>query len=217
MSEIMDDNYYQHIRHDLIHGISKGSNRILEVGCAEGATGLALKQSGQALEVVGIELVAEAARVAESRLDHVIHGDLESMSLDEPFLAPESFDYIICGDVLEHLKDPWSQLDRLLKLLKPGGAFICSLPNVRYYNVSFPLVFGDDWTYTNAGILDSTHLRFFTRSTGLRMLESAGLSNLLCTPLIHKRRDKVLKKGSFGLLSGLVTPQWILKGIKPIV
>lgn len=208
------DTYYQHIRTDLIEDIPLGKHRVLEIGCAEGATCEALKNKGCASEVVGIELIPEAATIAKTRLDHVVCGDLEKLIFQEPIFSDLSFDYIICGDVLEHLKNPWHQLDRLLKLLKPGGKIIVSLPNVRYYGVSFPLLFRDDWTYGDAGILDSTHLRFFTKTTSMNMLEGAGLSMIRFKPLISKRRDKLFCVGSFGLLAGIVTPQWVFCGTK---
>ena len=207
-------NYYRHVRTELVEEIPAGNNRILEVGCAEGATGASLKKSGCAAEVVGIEMSPEAAAIAETRLDRVVCGDLEQLTLDEPCFTENSFDYIICGDILEHLKNPWLQLKRLFKLLKPGGKIIVSLPNIRYYDVILPLIFRGDWTYQKSGILDSTHLRFFTEKTSVQMLSKAGLSNITCLPLIQRRRDRIFQKGSFGLLSGLVAPQWVLSGIK---
>ncbi len=206
--------YYQHVRTELIEGIPAGPHRVLEVGCAEGSTSLALKTKGCASEVVGIELEPEAVAVAQERLDYVVCGDLEELSLQEPCFVEGSFDYVICGDVLEHLKDPWYQLGRLVKLLKHGGKVVVSLPNVRYYGVSFPLVFNDEWRYASAGILDSTHLRFFAKKTGTRMLSDAGLMDVSCVPLMHKRRDKILSVSSLGLFTGFVTPQWVLRGTK---
>ena len=207
-------NYYRHIRTEMIEGIPAGEHRVLEVGCAEGATGAGLKKSGCASEVVGIEMSPEAAAVARQRLDRVICGDLEKLNFQELDFTDNSFDYIICGDVLEHLNDPWHQLRRLLKLLKSGGKIIVSLPNIRYYEVSFPLVFRGDWTYTESGILDSTHLRFFTKKTSVQMLSKAGLSEITCDPLIQRQRDRLFQKASFGLLAGLVAPQWVLTGTK---
>lgn len=208
------ENYYRHIRRELIEGIPAGKHRILEVGCAEGATGEGLKKSGCASEVVGIEMSSEAAAIAAERLDEVICGDLEKMTFHESCFAENSFDYIICGDVLEHLNNPWLQLQRLFNFLKPGGKIIVSLPNIRYYEISFQLVFRDDWTYTESGILDSTHLRFFTKKTSVQMLSKAGLSDVTCLPLIQRRRDRIVQKGSFGLLAGLIAPQWVLTGTK---
>ncbi|MCK5831942.1 MAG: class I SAM-dependent methyltransferase [Methylococcales bacterium] len=211
---IEEKRYFQHVRTELITEIPTGDHRILEVGCAEGATSASLKNSGCASVVVGIELIPEAADQAKNKLDHVVCGDIESLALQEPWFSEESFDYILCGDVLEHLKDPWKQITNLLKLLKRGGKIIISLPNVRYYGVSFPLIFRDEWTYREAGILDLTHFRFFTKSTGVDMLTKGGLVNVDCAPLFNRRRDKVFSIGSLGLLTGLVSPQWRFTGTK---
>lgn len=215
MNDIDTESYYQHVRYDLIEDITDGANRVLEVGCAEGATGHVLKQSGRASEVVGIELDEAASIIATKRLDRVICGDLEQLELNALFNNDDLFDYVICGDVLEHLKDPWDVLYQLLKLLKPGGRAVISLPNIRWYRVSIPLIIFDDWTYQTSGVLDKTHLRFFTKSTAIKMLEEAGLKQLICKPLIHRRRDKILKMFSVGLLTGLLAPQWVFVGVKP--
>jgi len=206
----MDETYYQHVRHDLVQKIPIGSNRVLDVGCAEGATGFLLKQSGRASEVVGIELISEAARNAESRLDHVIFGDLEQLPLDEPFISKASFDYILCGDVLEHLKDPWLQLKRLSTLLKPNAYIIISLPNVRHYSVVFPLLFRGDWKYLDSGILDATHLRFFTKKTALLLVEGAGLQPDSISPVINRRRDRYLNVIAGGIFEGFFASQWVI-------
>jgi 2-polyprenyl-3-methyl-5-hydroxy-6-metoxy-1,4-benzoquinol methylase len=206
--------YYQHIRHDLINEVSTGEHRILEVGCAYGDTGALLKQNGQAKIVVGIELNTDAANIARSKLDHVIAGDLESLDLNQGALDSDQFDYIICGDILEHLKEPLEHLQRLVKLLKIGGKIIISLPNIRHYSVLFPLIFKDEWTYREAGILDSTHLRFFTASTGMQLIKNAGLVEIRYRPAINRRRDKFLNTLSFGLLTRLIASQSIYTAIK---
>lgn len=213
---VEDDKYYQYVRTELIEHIPLGEHRILEVGCAEGYTSEALKNKGCAIETVGIEYLPEAANLAKDKLDHVVCGDLEKLTLNKPWFVEDSFDYIICGDVLEHLVDPWTQLKRLMTFLKPGGIIIVSLPNIRYYGVTLPLIFSDEWEYKESGILDSTHLRFFTRKTALKLLIDTGLNSVNCLPLIHRRRDKIISLCSLGLLTGLVSYQWILTGKKPL-
>lgn len=209
--------YYQHTRSSLIVHIPFGEHRVLEVGCAEGFTGAALKNNGRAHEVVGIELSETAALVAKEKIDRVICGDLEEIKFDAHALANESFDYIVCGDVLEHLKDPWQQLERLLALLKPGGQIIVSLPNIRYFRVTLALFFLDQWHYSEkGGILDLTHLRFFTRSTAIEMLAATGLKDINTTPLIHRRTDKWLNKATLGLIAGIFVPQWVFNATKTV-
>ncbi|MGH9440368.1 MAG: class I SAM-dependent methyltransferase, partial [Terriglobia bacterium] len=102
--------YYKKLRHALTRRIQAGGNRILDVGCAEGMLGESLKKQGLAGEVIGIELVSDVAKVASARIDRVICGDIETIDRDGLGLEAKSFDYIICGDVLEHLRDPWETL-----------------------------------------------------------------------------------------------------------
>jgi SAM-dependent methyltransferase len=163
--------YFDFLRDDLIAHIAPGNHKILEIGCSAGSTGHALKQDGKACEVVGIELTQEAAAIAQDRLDRVFCGDIEQMDLPYP---PGYFDYILCGDVLEHLRDPWGLLARLRAYLRDGGYVIASIPNIRNWRVLTSLVFRGRWDYTTAGILDSTHLRFFTKHNMVEMFIRAG-------------------------------------------
>ncbi len=202
------NNYYNHERIDLILNIEGTGYRILDVGCAEGFTGYELKKRGIASEVVGIEFNPNAAKEACSRLDHVVCGDLENLSLEGSLFAHESFDYIICGDVLEHLRDPWTQLVRLKSLLKHDGKIIISLPNVRYWSVLIPLLFHGEWRYTDAGILDRTHLRFFTKKTALALCQQAGFTKIVCKPALGRKVNRFLNSVSFGCLEEFFTPQW---------
>lgn len=107
------------------------------------------------------------------RLDQVIQGNIEAMELP---IEPGSIDLLLCLDVLEHLVDPWETLRRLAALLRPNGVLVASIPNVRYYRVLLPLMLGGRWDYQDSGILDRTHLRFFTRATAIELVESAGFS-----------------------------------------
>jgi hypothetical protein len=110
-----DPNYFAHARPELLALVSKTARAILDVGCGAGRLGLALKER-QKCTVYGVEKQESAAKLAETRLDRVWTEDVESMELDLP---PQSLDAIVCGDVLEHLKDPRQVLRRLSKLLKP--------------------------------------------------------------------------------------------------
>lgn len=154
--------------------LAKGSpRRILEVGCGHGQSLAYFKQKRGATFTVGIEYVPEVATVArlDPNVDEVITGDIESLSLRYP---PGEFDLIIAGHVLEHVKDPWAVVCKLRALLKPGGQFIGSLPNVRNFKVSLPLLMYGKWKYEKEGILDWTHTKFFTRMTIEDLLQSSG-------------------------------------------
>jgi 2-polyprenyl-3-methyl-5-hydroxy-6-metoxy-1,4-benzoquinol methylase len=162
--------YYGDDRPDVRALLRPAGQRILDVGCGEGAMAMALKQAGAAY-VAGIELEPESAAKAQTRLDKVVQGSV----LDDvlPFQEHE-FDYIICADVLEHLPNPDRAIDRLLPLLAPDGCLVISVPNMRFYTVLARLIL-DRWSYTEHGIRDRTHLRIFTRYALVQMLERHGL------------------------------------------
>jgi 2-polyprenyl-3-methyl-5-hydroxy-6-metoxy-1,4-benzoquinol methylase len=156
----MSSNYYEHDRPEVVALVPLGARRVLELGCASGRLAEALKQR-QDCHVTGVEYSAEAAARATARLDRVIVGDCESLDLDAQF-QPGEFDCLIAADVLEHLRDPESLLRNLRPFLTQDAAIVVSLPNVRHGGVLEAAVEGY-WTYREEGILDRTHLRFFTR------------------------------------------------------
>jgi O-antigen biosynthesis protein len=169
-SEHQCGQYYFEARPDIQALIAADGKRILDVGCAAGELGAALKRA-RACEVVGIEAAAQAAAQARSKLDRVIVGDAQSPDLP---LDPSSFDYVILADILEHLVDPWAALASFSRYLRPDGRVVASIPNARFYAVIARLLF-NRWGYRDSGILDRTHLRFFTWPTIKEMFEGAGL------------------------------------------
>ncbi|PIR01012.1 MAG: hypothetical protein COV66_04085 [Nitrospinae bacterium CG11_big_fil_rev_8_21_14_0_20_45_15] len=163
------ETYFSHVRRDLFPLIPDTAQCILEVGCGEGATGAELKR-GKNVFVAGIELDSASAEKAKCVLDEVLQGNVETMTL--PY-GEQSFDCIIFGDILEHLIDPLSLLKKVRPLLKPGGNIVASIPNVQFYAVVGQLAEGN-WTYQKEGILDETHLRFFTFKEIKKLFETAG-------------------------------------------
>lgn len=153
----------------MIKMVGRGK-RVLDLGCWNGDMGAHLRSRN--LEVVGLEKDAEAAAVAARRLDSVVTGDVDELDLSEIF-GTERFDVIVAGDVLEHLTDPASTLRRLRPLLAHGGSIVASIPNVAHGSVRLNLLNGD-FQYTDVGLLDRTHLRFFTRRSMLSLFEDAG-------------------------------------------
>lgn len=150
--------------------IPKTARRILDVGCGEGYFGRLVKEKTNA-EVWGIELVPVAADVAQQKLDQVLCGDvLEQLER----LRGQQFDCIIFNDVLEHLVDPYHVLLAIKRLFTVNGVVVCSIPNVRYFRNLFNLAVRGQWRYTEDGILDKTHLRFFTKKSIIEMFESLG-------------------------------------------
>ncbi|MDP6388159.1 MAG: glycosyltransferase, partial [Candidatus Pacebacteria bacterium] len=163
------EGYFQNVREDIIGMIPSGINKVLDVGCASGNTGKKIKELGVPF-VVGIEKNEEAGKEAEKHLDAVHIGDIETISISYP---EKCFDCILCADVLEHLVDPAQALKKLKKYLHDDGVIIASIPNVQYYGVMLNLAEGN-WTYEKEGILDKTHLRFFTLKEIKKLFEQTG-------------------------------------------
>ena len=197
-----NDSYYHHLRMPLL-SLARGTpKRIFEVGCAAGQS-LAYFKTRGAEYVVGIELVPEVAVLAKKRkeIDVVLVGNIEQIEIDYP---DESFDLIIAGHVLEHVTDPWSVLRRLIRLLKPNGQLIGSLPNIRHTTVVLPLLFAGKWEYQDEGILDWTHFRFFTKNTVKELLESTGFHVDSITPEIFGRKMLLINTMTFGIFKNLL-------------
>jgi SAM-dependent methyltransferase len=167
-------NYYGNPRPEIAALVPASAERVLDVGCGKGQLGGLLRQRGR--YVCGIELIPAIAVEAALHLDEVITGDVETVQL--PWAAA-SFDVVICGDVLEHLIDPWQVTRHLARLLVPGGRLIASIPNVQNYRVIRSLIRGR-WDYRERGILDHGHLRFFTLRTIEKLFEQAGLEVVSC-------------------------------------
>ena len=157
----------------LLEMINFPPRRVLDIGCFCGGSGRWLKTRYPGCEIIGIEMLDKAAARAAEAYERVIVSTVEQVDFAAEGLPPGSFDTIIAADVLEHLYNPWKALQRLRGLLEPGGAIYVSLPNVRNLNVLAGLANGQ-WQYAGAGILDITHIRFFTRVQALQMLEQTG-------------------------------------------
>ncbi|MCL5947710.1 MAG: glycosyltransferase [Actinobacteria bacterium] len=167
---IYSDAYYHFDRPEVLARIPLGARSVLELGCAAGRLGAALK-ARQQCKVIGIEKEPHPAREAANSLDEVIVADIQGAlgSIQGPF------DAVVAADVLEHLEDPWDVVQRCAALLRPSGVIVVSIPNVANLEVIAGLASGR-FPYADAGILDRGHLRFFTLATLKGMLMQAGLS-----------------------------------------
>jgi SAM-dependent methyltransferase len=163
------------------------ARRILDLGCASGAVGAALKRR-QDTEVVGVEIDPVYAEGAERRLDLVVTADIEDLARSPDLEARLGrFDCLIAGDVLEHLVDPWAALETYAALLEPGAAAVISLPNVRFWETFWQLGYHGRWPRRSEGIFDRTHLRWFTIKDAYDLCACANLEVRHVTPLMRMR------------------------------
>jgi SAM-dependent methyltransferase len=208
------DDYFGNVRREILPLLPASSARVLELGCGRGDTLAYLKREGRCAWAGGVELFPAAAAVARERLDWLLEGDAERLDIS---LEPESLDLVLCLDVLEHLVDPWAMLRRLVALLRPGGAVVASIPNVRHMHVVLPLLFRGRFEYADEGLLDRTHLRFFTRRSAVDLLEGAGLRVDLVrdTGLEPGTRSRVIDALTLSTFRPLFTVQYLLRAVKP--
>jgi 2-polyprenyl-3-methyl-5-hydroxy-6-metoxy-1,4-benzoquinol methylase len=150
------------------------SKRVLELGPAAGHVTRVLVERG--CEVVGIEYEAEAAAALEGVAECIV-GDLSDPSIVAKAAAGRTFDVVLAGDVLEHLPDPTAVLQACREVLSPNGYVVISLPNVAHADVALALLDGR-FRYNEVGLLDRTHLRFFTKETIQELLERTGFQML---------------------------------------
>ena len=177
-------------RDDLLTRIGTDAKSILEFGCGEAPLGAALK-ARQKCRVIGIELDPRAAAIAKKRIDDVYCGDVREIVA----LMHERFDWIIGGDIVEHLDEPWSFLSDLRRIAKPGGRLLLSLPNVANASVVNDLLHGR-FDYVYMGLTCVGHLRFFTRRTIEEMLTIAGWKVVSIEPqevVPTRGRDELLR------------------------
>jgi 2-polyprenyl-3-methyl-5-hydroxy-6-metoxy-1,4-benzoquinol methylase len=158
-------------RGEVVPFVPPDVRNLLDIGCASGGFGENLRiERPQITRLVGVEpLEAEAALARDAAYDEVHVGYFPEAMPDDG----ESFDCVVLNDVLEHMPDPWRSITDAKNFLRPGGYVVASIPSIQYLPISLRIVRGQ-WTYTDEGTLDRTHLRFFTKSTMREMFEDAG-------------------------------------------
>lgn len=154
-----------------IYGLIKDRSKVLDVGCSTGYFGGLLIEDKKA-KVDGIELNLQDAKIAKKILGKVYSFDLESDKWPEG-LVNSKYDVIFFGDVLEHLKDPGKVLIKMKRLLKHDGSIVISIPNIAHASIRMELLAGN-FEYEKLGILDETHLKYFTFNSLIAMLDGAG-------------------------------------------
>ncbi len=183
IASVKDPAYYGRPRREMRCHVPREAQLILDIGCGAGAFGAGLKTEralvGDSLTVWGVEVDPVAAERASEVLDRILVGDgatvLQRLASDGSGPAA-GFDAVVMNDVLEHVLEPEELLVAAGALLRPGGQIVASVPNVRFFGNVVDLVIKGRWEYTDEGILDRTHLRFFTRSSMLDMFEGCGFT-----------------------------------------
>lgn len=171
---------YIGLRKDIIKYINGKSNTILDVGCALGVNGKFLLDKELAEIVVGIEYDKQMAEAASAQNTKVFCGDLNDCNFRQEILKRDyRFDYILFGDILEHLYDPLKVLSELKTLLKLNGSIIISLPNIAHIELFIQIFIKGTWPRNERGIFDKTHLRWFTKIDVFNLVEDAELKIIL--------------------------------------
>jgi SAM-dependent methyltransferase len=178
--------YFSNARRDYVAELPLNTEaKILEVGCGDGATGALALQEKKCSVYCGVEFSPTAAERARGRITQVVVGDVEKIELPWP---PATFDVLILSEVLEHFVDPWAVLEKLRPLMKSGGRVLASSPNVAHFKILL-MLFRGNWVLTDSGLMDRTHLRWFTPISYRELFESTGFQVDLVrelTPLTRK-------------------------------
>lgn len=192
--------YYKHQRPEVAALLPKEYRRVLEIGCGAGRFRANLKRP---CEYTGVELSAEAASIAGRSLDRVLAGTYDMAAKELPSAY---FDLVICNDVIEHMVDHDRFLEDIQRHMVPGAFLVGSVPNVRYFFHLWDLMVRKDWRYMDHGILDRTHLRFFTQKSWHATLRNHGFAvETLCglnEPDWGKRRLRRWAKLTLATLIG---------------
>jgi 2-polyprenyl-3-methyl-5-hydroxy-6-metoxy-1,4-benzoquinol methylase len=204
------DTYFNLYKPWMISFIPDGPNKILDIGCGSGRLGKKLKEMNKAGELIGVEIYQPAADEASKYYDKVFRGNIEKMVLD----YDEYFDFVICGDIIEHLRDPWSLLKRIHCCIKVDGLFITSIPNIRYWRVLRDLILFGKLEYAADGILDATHLRFFTRKSILKILRDSKYYIIYSGMMVHGLKQSIFNKITFSVLEEFMGSQIMIVASK---
>lgn len=200
--------YHDLVRVDVFPALPEHVGRVLDFGGGIGATSAALKRAGRASHVV----VADQVESHLNEVDRTYVGDLEDENFIKEIIRDAGpFDTILTLDVLEHLRDPWCIVRLLHDGLASNGAMVASVPNVNCHRLLLPLVLHGRWTLTDSGILDRTHIRWFGRQEAVELMSAPGLVVDQVRPNVVSRREKLVDKLSFGMLTRFLALQYVIR------
>jgi 2-polyprenyl-3-methyl-5-hydroxy-6-metoxy-1,4-benzoquinol methylase len=194
--------YFDQDRAELVRRLPRPVGRVLDVGCGRGAAAAGLREAG-ATWISGVELDAEAAQDASARYDEVRAGRVE----EELEAVSGPFGTILAYDVLEHLVDPWALVGRLHDVAAPGARLHVSVPNARHWSLLRDLLLRGTFGYTSAEHRDVTHLRWFTRSDLVELLEGGGWAVEEVDFGALRRASRLLARATRGLTAELLSYQ----------
>lgn len=203
--------YFRHARLEVMDLLPDRFNNIIDVGGSSGATLSAIKARWPSVRTICLDTHEASVGLARENGHEAFVCDIEK-TIPDLF---ETTDVVMFLDVLEHLADPWSTLTKIVDQLPSGACVIVSLPNVRFWEASCRLFFWGDWKLRESGVMDRTHLRFFTRRTGAEMLLNAGLNiQKVRARLPGGRRYNLLNTFSLGVVKDFLTEQYIFAAEK---
>lgn len=205
-----EDDYFSQVRSEIEDLLPNYSKETLDIGCGDGATLEWIKATKRCEKTYGIEISESSYLKAKKILDKTLNINIEK---EKNFFMEKKFDLILVLDVVEHLIDPWKFLNLIKSRLNEGGSIIISVPNIRHYSILKDLIFFGNWEYSQSGILDRTHLRFFTKKTLKKIFEKEKLNieMLKKYPIDYSGKAKILNKISLNLFSDFLTQQYIFK------
>ncbi len=154
--------YQHHFNPALLDVLAHPPRTLLDIGCASGLLGQAVKAKNPACRTIGIEPNEATAKLASQNLDQVLCGKFEDFNLEAEGIPTGSVDTVVAADVLEHMYDPWHVMTGLKPYLSKDAQIVLSIPNTRNLRLLKDLVDEGKWTYAERGLLDITHIRFFT-------------------------------------------------------
>ncbi|MET1112724.1 MAG: class I SAM-dependent methyltransferase [Allosphingosinicella sp.] len=208
-----DASYFSGVRTDILAELPKDAGaRILEIGCGTGATGEAALATGRAGFYRGVEFDPDSAERARAVLTDVVCANVETI---DPARIADSYDVLILSEVLEHLIDPWGVMKALAPFVKPGGRVYASSPNISHHKVIRSLLAGR-FDYETEGVMDRTHVRWFTPASYRALFEEAGFETISVGPVApYPGKARLINRLSGGRLAHLFQLQIMYKGRRP--
>jgi len=188
------EQYYQYVNMPLVDGISRPPVKILDIGCARGYLGCLLKKRYPGVHVTGIEPNVASAEYASRYLDLVFTNTFENIDHIKEGIFAHSYDTAIMSDLIEHVYNPWEMLVMLKNWLTSDAQILLSIPNVQNIQILDNLFQNGQWTYQKQGLMDVTHIRFFTRQSIIQLMSETGYCIEKIVPIIDTRFASIYEK-----------------------